>query len=349
MTVVLLAVAAALPVPAANAQEGPRSPVQWIDVHVHPAGDGDFESAVNAALDAMTDGNMAKLVLMPTPQGNNPHGYTWTMEDFLPYVRRHPHRLAVMGGGGSLNLMIHKESPDGRVSDELKARFRKRAEEILAKGAVGFGEMSILHISLVPNHAFESVRGDHPLLLLLADIAAEHHVPIDMHMDLVVHDIKAADWLSQPPNPPVFKRNIDGFERLLEHNPKAIIVWAHVGSDNLGQWTSRLTRKMLRKHPNLYMSLRLSIGRGGFRKNNPLSPGGIKPNWLAVFREFPDRFVIGSDEFFISPKTRGPKAVFAKHDAIIRKRTKLFLSRLPPDLARKIGYENAIRIYKLKR
>ena len=190
--------------------------------------------------------------------------------------------------------------------------------------------------------------GDHPLLLLLADIAAEHHVPIDMHCDLVVHDVKTADWLPQPPNPPVLRRNLDGLERLLDHNRKAIIVWAHVGSDNLGQWTSEVTRDMLRKHPNLYMSLRLSIGRGGFRQNNPLSPRGIKPDWLAVFREFPDRFVIGGDQFFAPAGTRGPPAAFARAAGNIRKRTNLFLSRLPPDLARKIGYENAIRIYKLE-
>lgn len=353
---VAAALAAVMTLPLAesggHAQQAPAAPVQWIDVHVHPAGGmghgADYDGAVDEVLAVMKADNMAKAILMPTPQGETLRGNFWQMEDFLDYARKHPDRLAYMGGGGTLNRMIHVDSRDGKVSDELKARFRKRAGEILAKGAVGFGEMSILHISLTRNHTFESVSGDHPLMLLLADIAAERNVPIDVHFDLVAEDMKTAEWLEQPPNPPEFKRNLDGFERLLAHNRKAIIVWAHAGSDNLGQWTAAMTRDMLRKHPNLHMSLRLNIGRGGHVQNNPLTPEGLKPDWMAVFREFPDRFVIGGDQFFAPAGTKGPPAVFAKAAGMIRKRTNVFLSRLPPDIARKIAFENATRIYRLK-
>lgn len=337
---------------ASHGQEAPPAPVQWIDVHVHPFGgvgqDTDYGSAIDELLGVMKGDNMARAIVMPTPQGDAGSRSSWDIEDFLDLARKHPNRLAVMGGGSTLNKMIHLESPDGKVGDEIKARFRKRAEDILAKGAIGFGEMSILHISLLENHTFESVSGDHPLLLLLADIAAERDVPIDMHFDLVAEDIKTAAWLSQPPNPPIFKRNLDGFERLLAHNRKAKIVWAHAGSDNLGQWTADLTREMLRKHPNLYMSLRLNIGRGGHKQNNPLAEDGLKPHWQSIFAEFPDRFVIGGDQFFTPLGSKSFVAKFAKAAGIIRKRTNIFLSRLPPDIARKIGYENAIRIYKLK-
>ena len=337
------------PVPA---QEPASAPVKWIDVHVHPFGgfgpDANYRRPVDELLGTIKGNNMSRAIVMPTPQGESGNRGSWDIEDFIDVIRRHPDRLAFMGGGGSLNKMIHAESPDGKVSDDLKARFRKRAEDILAKGAIGFGEMSILHISLLPGHVYESVGGDHPLLLLLADIAAERGVPIDMHFDLVAEDIKTAEWLEQPPNPPEMKRNLDGFERLLAHNRKAVIVWAHAGSDNIGHWTAAMTRDMLRKHPNLYMSLRLNIGRGGHVQNNPLAPEGLKPQWMEVSREFPDRFVIGGDQFFAPPGNRGLVSKFAKAGAAIRKRTNVFLSRLPPDIARKIAYENAIHIYKLK-
>jgi hypothetical protein len=336
----------------ARAQEPAGAPLQWIDVHVHPVGgigqDADYRSAVDDLLSTMKANNMARAIVMPTPQGDAGSRGSWDIEDFMDLARKHPDRLAYMGGGGTLNKMIHMDSPDGRVSDDLRARFKKRAEEILAKGAIGFGEMSILHISLLPGHTFESVAGDHPLWLLLADIAAERNVPIDVHFDPVAKDLKTAEWLSQPPNPPVFKRNLDGFERLLAHNRKAVIVWAHAGSDNLGQWTAGLTRAMLRKHPNLYMSLRLNVGRGGHAANNPLAAEGLKPHWMEVFKEFPDRFVIGGDQFFVPQSNRGFVNKFAQAAAAIRKRTNVFLSRLPPEIARKIAYENAIRIYKLK-
>ena len=32
-----------------------------------------------------------------------------------------------------------------------------------------------------------------------------------------------------------------------------------------------------------------------------LPGGGLKPNWLAMLQAFPDRFVVGSDQFFTDP------------------------------------------------
>lgn len=83
--------------------------------------------------------------------------------------------------------------------------------------------------------------------------------------------------------------------------------------------------------------------------NHPLSrEGALKPEWLALLSDFPDRFVIGTDQFFVDPQvTRGPAAAFAQKTGMNRKRTRWFLSLLPQDLARKIAFENAKRVYKL--
>ncbi len=338
---------------AAAPPAAPGPVVSWIDVHTHPAASVrkdslDFAGALRVALEAMESSPLSRVILMPTPQGKVLRGQ-WDLENFLPAARKNPGRFAVMGGGGSLNLMIHAESPDGKVSDELRNRFQRRAEEILRLGAVGFGEMSILHLSLTENHVFSSVAGDHPLFLLLADIAARHDVPIDVHFDPVVEDLALPGWLSPLRNPPELMRNIDGFERLLAHNRQARILWAHAGSDNVGHWTVQLSRRLLAKHPNLYMSLRMTPGRGRLVQNHPLSPNGIKPPWLQLFRDFPDRFVIGGDLFFTTSRSRGPAAEFGQGAETIRNQTARFLSSLPPDLARKIGTENALRLYKLDR
>jgi hypothetical protein len=114
-------------------------------------------------------------------------------------------------------------------------------------------------------------------------------------------------------------------------------------------WTVALSRRLLGKHPNLYMSLRLTPGRAP--QNHPLTPfREIKPEWLSLLQDFPDRFVIGGDQFIASPaiRGRGPGMAFAQMSPIVRERTRAFLNALPPDLARKIGYENAVRLYKLK-
>ena len=177
----------------------------------------------------------------------------------------------------------------------MEKKFKERAEAILAAGAVGFGEMAAEHFpSSTP---YEFAPPDHPLFLLLADIAAQHDVPICIHMEAVPQDMDLPAPLKSPPNPPRLHANIAAFERLLAHNPRAKIVWAHLGWDTTGYRTPELTRRLLEAHPNLFMEIKLDPLDTEL-KNSPLSNGAsgtIKPEWLKLFTDFQDRFVIGSD------------------------------------------------------
>ena len=166
---------------------------------------------------------------------------------------------------------------------------------------------------------------------------------------MVPEDSRIPAWASAFDNPPELRANLPAFERLLEHNRKARIVWAHAGSDMFGYWTTDLSRILLQKYPNLHMSLRMAPGRAP--ENHPLTrEGEIRPQWLRLLGDFPDRFVIGGDQFIASSSVRGegPGLTFSKRAPITRERTRTFLERLPPDLYRKIAYENAIRLYGLE-
>lgn len=338
-----------VPQPLAQRSSGER--IQWIDVHVHPIGGrgvyADYPGAVKAAVSVMEESGIAKMVLMPPPQ---PPGIPPPLdfESFAAVAKRYGSRFAFLGGGGSLNPMIQQAGRHGTIDDHLRKRFEEQAAEILQAGAVGFGEITAHHLSLLSGHPYESVPADHPLLLLLADNAARREVVIDFHFDPVVEEMKAPDWLASPPNPAVFHANLAAFERLLEHNRRAKIVWAHAGSDQLGQWNVPLSRKLLEKHLNLYMSLRMAPARAP--QNHPLTPDGqVKLEWLQVLSDFSDRFVIGGDQFFAGAGIRqGPGTNFAQRAREIRQRTNMFLAALPESLARKIGYDNALRLYKLK-
>jgi predicted TIM-barrel fold metal-dependent hydrolase len=66
--------------------------------------------------------------------------------------------------------------------------------------------------------------------------------------------------------------------------------------------------------------------------------GAVKLEWLKIFQDFPDHFVIGSDQHYPEPRN-GPQ----RWEAVV-----LVLRQLPADLRRKIGTENAMRIYRLK-
>jgi len=96
---------------------------------------------------------------------------------------------------------------------------------------------------------------------------------------------------------------------------------------------------LLQARPKLYMEIeeRSASGRQEpFLSNG--ATGTLKPEWLKIFQDFPDRFVIRSDQHYPEPKN-SPQ----RWQAVA-----LVFNRLPGELRRKIGVENATRIYHLK-
>src|SRR5262249_21886588 len=138
---------------------------------------------------------------------------------------------------------------------------------------------------------------NHPLFLLLADISAEHSAPIVLHMEAVPQDMPLPKGLKSPPNPPTLHANIALFEKLLEHNPRANVIWAHAGQDNTGFRTPELNRKLLAAHPNLYIEIKTDPAAVGL--NYPLDEHGkIKPDWLKLIADFPNQIVLGTDQHY---------------------------------------------------
>ena len=128
---------------------------------------------------------------------------------------------------------------------------------------------------------------DHPLYLLLADLAAEHNVPIDIHMEAVPQDMPLPPDLKSPPNAARLHANIAAFERFLAHNPRAKVIWAHLGSDFTGFRTVELDRRLLQTHPNLYMEIKTDPDAHG--RNYPLGSGwqdqaGVAETYSRIFR-----------------------------------------------------------------
>ena len=205
--------------------------------------------------------------------------------------------------------------------------------------------MTTEHFSMTENHPYETAPPDHPLFLRLADLAARYDLPIDLHMEAIPEEMPMPPRFKSPPNPRILKPNIAAFSRLLTHNRKAKIIWVHLGWDNTEKRTIALTRRLMAENPNLYMSIRIASGmreRKVVKPTFPLSEDGrLKPEWLALFQEFPDRFLIGSDEI-INPANNHPSA------GSIRS-TVALLDQLPPKLKARIGHENAYGLYKLKK
>jgi acetyl esterase/lipase len=330
--------AAAAPRETGGAASRPAGSLQWIDVHNHiyPDKNGDFSESVRVALALMDQAGISRKMLLPPPAGMRPD------ERFLKSCQEackaNRNRFA-FGAASDLDSMMLNES---NVTDALRRDFEKKAEEIVRQGASSFGEVFVMH--LLPNGTCFGVAADHPLMLLLADVSARRQVPIDVHFDLITEDRPTPDHVAEKlvkDFPKLYRNNLPAFERLLAHNPKAKICWQHAGSDWYGYWTVDLSRRLLQKYPNLYMAL--GFGRRSVSENNPLNQDGqLRPEWLRLLQDFPDRFVIGSDSFIHADdqvSQRIPPTIFW---------TRNFLNTLPPELARKIASENAIALFKLK-
>ena len=239
-------------------------------------------------------------------------------------------RFVFLAGGGSLNPMIHQAWLQGSLEPKMERRFRDTAEKILAMGAAGFGEMAAEHFSFSNNHPYESAPPNHPLFMLLADIAAENNVPIDLHMEAVPQAMDLPPHLASPPNAKRLRPNIDAFEKLLQHNRRACIFWSHVGWGHTGMRTPALCQRLLKRHPNLFMSFKTH--RHSTRITQALDHGRLRTDWLNLVRLFPDRFVMGSDQFYQTPQSprRFPNSLIGAL-AILRS--------LPSDLAAQVGRE----------
>ncbi len=320
--------ATAVKTPSANEPVPAVTP--FVEEHAH-FDEKDPAGAVRSALAALGRENAAMIIFQISPDTFD-HPGRYDSEIILAEVKKHPGKLAITGGGGSLNAMIMKSVATGEASLKVQKEFKARAEELLREGVIGFGEMTAEHFDgFTP---YQSAPPDYPLYLLLSDLAALHNVPIDIHMEAVPQEMPLPPDLKSPPNAARLHANIAAFERLLSHNPRAKIIWAHLGSDFTGFRTVELDRRLLAAHPNLYMEIKTDPQAPG--RNYPLgSDGKIKPEWLKLFTDFPDRFVLGSDQHYPEPV-----------DADKRwQETVLLFNQLPAAVRKKIGTENIASIY----
>lgn len=111
----------------------------------------------------------------------------------------------------------------------------------------------------------------------------------------------------------------EAIDQIFRSDPDAFVLWAHSGFDRPEE-----VADLLRVHPNLWADL-------AFRTDQSRD-GRVSEEWQAVFEEFPDRFMVGSDTF--TPE----RWYYVEGHAEFSRQ---WLSSLPEALAERIGYRNA--------
>jgi predicted TIM-barrel fold metal-dependent hydrolase len=227
---------------------------------------------------------------------------------------------------GEAATMLDRVAASGSYTKTDEEKYTTLLEDAMKSGKYrGFGEIALCHGFITSlgtggntGCANVIVPSDHPWMFIMSDIAAKYDVPIDIHME------KPAEMLP-------------GFERLLDHNRNTTIIWSHTGWNVEEYSTPEIWRQLLEKHPNLYGSIKCRPFMSSELVSLVLEDKTINTKWLELFKEFPDRFMIGSD---IKPGQRGGEFNYIPSHLMV-------LKSLPRDVQNKIARGNAQRIFKL--
>ena len=158
-------------------------------------------------------------------------------------------------------------------------------------------------------------KADDPTFGRLLDVAARHGVPVVIHCELTV---EAAA----------------GLEGALQKHPKAVIILAHGGSAEPVMLEGLLTR-----NSNLLVDL-----SGMHYQRTPRlasETGPLNPAWKALIERHPDRFLMGIDVW--APRLFEPATL----DRLIEW-TRRILGELRGDVAQKVAYGNAARLFRVE-
>jgi predicted TIM-barrel fold metal-dependent hydrolase len=113
-------------------------------------------------------------------------------------------------------------------------------------------------------------------------------------------------------------------EKLLTAYPRVKVLWAHAGM-SAGAET---VRRLLDRFPALFVELAL--------RTDVAPHGALDPAWRALFLRHPDRFMVGTDTWTTS-----------RWDSVVEgmREIRRWLAQLPFDVAERIAYRNADRLF----
>ncbi|BAF71836.1 5-oxoprolinase (ATP-hydrolysing) [Sulfurovum sp. NBC37-1] len=185
----------------------------------------------------------------------------------------------------------------------------------------GIGEILTRHDDLTALTYGEQARANHIALDAVYDFAAEHDLPVTIHSDI------SSVWVHKP-------LYLEEMEEAVKNHPKTRIVWAHAGASRriVVPNLASIMGRMLKTYPNLWIDLSWVV------YPNYVAPHG-KPSkeWVALVEEFPDRFMIGTDNI----------GHYDNYEQTI-KRYYVFLDALSPKTARLVAEKNFLSILPLR-
>ena len=113
---------------------------------------------------------------------------------------------------------------------------------------------------------------------------------------------------------------------LMAHAPQARLIWAHTG---IGGTSVARVDALFTKYPWL-------MGELSYRPGLTCEGGKLCPEWRALLLKYPTRFLIGSDTWI--------NQRWLQYDELMQGYRR-WLGDLPPELARKIAWDNGASLF----
>lgn len=170
------------------------------------------------------------------------------------------------------------------------------------------------------------VPTDGPFFQELMKLAVQENLPLPMHME----------WHPE---------SVAQLANLLRAHPLGTVVLSHCGKITVADDI----RRFFEQHTNVYCDLGFRgaplASQESLKDPNRLIywPSGlfrkadIKPDWLKLINDFPDRFMMAIDD--VHSWEQYDEVVAAIRDGV--------LAKLEPKIAEQVAYRNAIKVYRL--
>jgi hypothetical protein len=331
---------------------------KYVDVHTHiiPAGMSLEEIIKNMDIEGIDT-----MIIMETPTAI--YRETSQADYGIPSAaEKYPERFVALYGGEAITL-LDSVVKKGSYTKSEEERYTTLLEDAMKSGKYnGFGEVALRHVSLGGEGADVTIPGDHPWMFIMSDIAAKYDVPIDVHMDVETGDEGIAGL-----------ENLLDYNK----NTKIVWSHTAWSRNNYKSGSVESMRQLLERHPNLYSSIKIQTetefmdgslgmtqpssgsgtkqqsqkGTGSGTKQQPSAGTGsdttqqpsqgtsmtINSEWLALFKDYPNRFMIGSD---IKPGERDDEFKYVKAH-------RKFLEQLPSEILKAFERDNAKEIFKI--
>lgn len=199
----------------------------------------------------------------------------------------------------------------------FRALLEQAEYEFKAGYLKGFGELHTNNSRSNPDPKFRrKMRTDAPTIRALYQLAGKYGGFLQIHME--------AD-----------RDSIEQLEALAAIEPRVPVILAHCGVNA----TASVIRGLMERHANLYCGLAWKappVWRPIGIMLRIFDESGVERDWLKLIEDFSDRFMIGTDADCCD---------YSETIAVFRKG---LLSRLTPATLRRVAFENAQRVMKLK-